>query len=228
MDGVVRALVPLHSDDDRFTRPYRTRCRWARDRPGRASRGHGAAAVTGRTGRCHHRGLSAPFAERERCQARRCIVCSLQPPSRGWRHSITERSACRSLRVHRRHTPNGRDSISRSFTPIRRSVGILRHRPTCNASSPSPRRAFTKCYSFWSAADSFAALRDVPDLSKCSSLPRTFRSCDDRSKFNRPSSLCRGTSPAGARRGPPGRTRCRGPGDPARAHSRPLRSAALP
>lgn len=91
-----------------------------------------------------------------------------------------ERSACRSLRVHRRHTPNDRDSISRLFTPIRRSMGVLRRRPTCNASSPSPRRAFTKCYSSWSVTDSFAALRDAPELSKCSSLPKTFQCCDER------------------------------------------------
>ena len=90
-----------------------------------------------------------------------------------------ERSPCRSLRVHRRHTPNDRDSISRLFTPTRRSTDALRPKPTCSDSLRSPLRAFTKCYSPWSVADSFDALQDAPDLLKSSSLPRTFQTCDE-------------------------------------------------
>ena len=91
-----------------------------------------------------------------------------------------ERSLCRSLRVHRRHTPTDRDSTLRSFTPTRRSTGALRLKPTCSDSSQSPLQAFTKCHSPWSAADSCVALQGAPALSKCSSLPRTFQSCDER------------------------------------------------
>ena len=87
---------------------------------------------------------------------------------------------CRSLRAQSCGSPNDRDNIWRSFTPIRRSMDAHRLRPTCSGSLPSQRQPFTRWCSTWSAGDCFAARRDMPAASKYSSLPTISRSCDDR------------------------------------------------
>ena len=91
-----------------------------------------------------------------------------------------ERLPCRSLRAQRRHSPNNKDKIWRSSMPTRRSTRVLPPKPTCSVSSLSPHRAFIKWCLPWGGADSLAALQDAPAPSKCSSLPRTFQSCDER------------------------------------------------
>ena len=65
-------------------------------------------------------------------------------------------------------SPSAKGNIRHSSMPIRRSMGALRLRPTCSAISRSPHRAFTGWCSAWSVADSCAAPRGVPEVSKCS------------------------------------------------------------
>ena len=77
-------------------------------------------------------------------------------------------------------SPSARGNIWHSSMPIPRSMGALRLRPTCSATSRSPHRVFTRWCSVWSVADSCAAPRGVPEVSKCSWPQRRFLSCADR------------------------------------------------
>ena len=78
-----------------------------------------------------------------------------------------ERSPCLSLRAHRRHAPNDWDSISRSFTPVRRSMG------------PPPAQADMQRFFAVIAPGDHQVLTHPGAPRIRSPHSRTFRSCDE-------------------------------------------------
>ena len=86
---------------------------------------------------------------------------------------------CRSLRAQPCSSPNDRDNIWRSFTPIPRSMDARPLSSTYNDSSQSPRQPSTRWCSSWNVGDCSAALPDSPAVSKFSLPPRTSLSCDE-------------------------------------------------